>query len=85
MFVYRLALIVCDRALELQGEEKESESQELYDLLEDFIETLEFDSMGRYDQVIYSRNFKWIDFQNATEKIVMKIKSLAESFMKLES
>lgn len=68
MFVYGLTLIICERALELQGEEKESESLELYELLEDFIETLEFDSMGRDDQVIYSRNFKWIDFQNATEK-----------------
>ena len=65
MFVHELTLIVCERALELQGEEKESESQELYELLEYFIETLEFDSMGRDDQVIYSRNFKWSDYQNA--------------------
>lgn len=68
MFVHGLTLIVSTRALELQGEEKDSESQELYELLEEFIETLEFDSMGRDDQVIYSRNFKWIDFQNAIEK-----------------
>lgn len=65
MFVHELTLIVCERALELQGEEKESESQELYELLDDFIKTLEFDSMGRDDQVIYSRNFKWADFQKA--------------------
>lgn len=69
MFVHELTLIVSTRALELQGEEeKESESLELYELLDDFIKTLEFDSMGRDEQVIYSRNFKWIDFQNATEK-----------------
>ena len=69
MFVHGLTLIVSTRALELQGEseDKESEANELYELLEDFIETLEFDSMGRDEQVIYSRNFKWIDFEKATE------------------
>lgn len=65
MFVHELTLIVCERALELQGEEKEHESQELYELLDDFIKSLEFDSMGRDDQVLYSRNFKWEDYQNA--------------------
>jgi hypothetical protein len=65
MFVHELTLIVCERALELQGEEKESESQELYELLDDFIKSLEFDSMGRDDQILYSRKFKWEDYQNA--------------------
>lgn len=68
IFVHGVTLIICQNALELQGEEKESESQELYELWDHFINTLEFDSMGRDDQVIYSREFKWIDFQNATEK-----------------
>lgn len=65
MFVHELTLIVCERALELQGEEKDSEANEMYELLDDFIKSLEFDSMGRDDQILYNRNFKWEDYQNA--------------------
>ena len=65
MFVHELTLKVSTNALELQGEDKDSEAREMYELLENFIQTLEFDSMGRDEQVLYSREFKWADYQNA--------------------
>lgn len=65
MFVHELTLKVSANALELQVEEKDSEANEMYELLDDFIKSLEFDSMGRDDQILYNRNFKWEDYQNA--------------------
>ena len=69
MFVHEFSLKLIEAERELK-EQKEDLHQisEAFELWEDFIQTLEFDSLGRDDQVIYSRNFKWIDFQNATEE-----------------
>ena len=70
MFVHEftLKLIEAERELKETNQDCDKDSSEAFELWEDFIQTLEFDTLGRDDQVIYSRNFKWIDFQNATEE-----------------
>lgn len=69
IFVQEFTLRLVEAEKELEGSEKEIANVELFERWDDFIKTLESDSMGRDEQVIYSRNFKWIDFQKATEEV----------------
>lgn len=55
--------IVCE-AMEKQQEDETFDVGLVFELLDEFVNGLEFDSMGRDDQVIYNREFKYAEFEN---------------------
>lgn len=63
-FIHGLTLKISTEAIDLQGNDKDSESDLLYEYLEEFVNGLEFDSMGRDEQVIYNRDFKYAEFED---------------------
>ena len=49
--------------------------QDDYDIpfgeLEDYINDIELDSFGKYSQVVYNRNWKWVDMEDILKKTHM--------------
>ena len=68
IFIHEFTLKLVEAEKELEGREKEIADVELFETWDYFVNSLEFDSMGRDDQVIYSREFNWVEFQKAVEE-----------------